>query len=78
MVMSIRDAFVWRFSCRYIHKALKQLATITEHLGEHCVTFARMLSCGYCIVGFCREDFNLVIGSIRDIKIRDHFIRDFL
>ena len=32
----------------------------------------------YCIVGFCREDFNLVIGSIRDIKIRDHFIRDIL
>ena len=30
------------------------------------------------IVGFCREDFNLAIGSIRDIKIRDHFIRDIL
>ena len=30
----------------------------------------------YRIAGFCCEDFNLTIGSIRDIKIRDHFIRD--
>ena len=28
----------------------------------------------YRIAGFCREDFNLAIGPIRDIKIRDHFI----
>ena len=34
--------------------------------------------CIYRIAGFCREDFNLAIGSIRDIKIRDHFIRDIL
>ena len=32
----------------------------------------------YRIAGFCHEDFNLTIGSIRDIKIRDHFIRDIL
>ena len=32
----------------------------------------------YRIAGFCREDFNLAIGSIRDIKIRGHFIRDIL
>ena len=32
----------------------------------------------YRIVGFCREDYNLTIGSIRDIKIRDHFIHDIL
>ena len=34
--------------------------------------------CTYCIAGFCRKDFYLAIGSIRDIKIRDHFIRDIL
>ena len=28
--------------------------------------------------GIWREDFNLAIGSIRDIKIHDHFIRDIL
>ena len=32
----------------------------------------------YCIAGFCCVDLNLAIGSIRDIKIRDHFIRDIL
>ena len=32
----------------------------------------------YRIVGFYHEDFNLAIGSIRDIKIRDHFICDIL
>ena len=32
----------------------------------------------YRIAGFCREDFNLAIGSIYDIKIHDHFIRDIL
>ena len=32
----------------------------------------------YHIAGFCREDFNLVIGSICDIKIRVHFIHDIL
>ena len=32
----------------------------------------------YRIAGFFREDFNLAIGSIRDIKIRDHFICDIL
>ena len=32
----------------------------------------------YRIAGFCREDFNLAIGSIRDIKIREHFIREIL
>ena len=32
----------------------------------------------YRIAGFCREDFNLAIGSIRDFKIRDHFILDIL
>ena len=30
------------------------------------------------ITGFCFEDFNLVIGSIRNIKICDHFICDIL
>ena len=47
MVMSIRDTFVWRFSCAYIHEAPEQLASTTIHLGEHCVTFAWRLSCGY-------------------------------
>ena len=32
----------------------------------------------YCIACFCRKDFNVAIGSIRDIKIHDHFIRDIL
>ena len=32
----------------------------------------------YRIVDYCGKDFNLAIGSIRDIKIRDHFIRDIL
>ena len=32
----------------------------------------------YRIAGFCHEDFNLAIGSICDIKICDHFIRDIL
>ena len=31
----------------YIHEALKQLPSITKKLGEHCVTFAWRLSCGY-------------------------------
>ena len=30
MVASIRDTFVWRLSCGYIHEALKQLASITS------------------------------------------------
>ena len=34
MVTIIRDTFVWRFSCRYIHEALKQLASKTKCLGE--------------------------------------------
>ena len=32
----------------------------------------------YHIAGFCYKDFNLAIGSIRDIKIRGHFNRDIL
>ena len=32
----------------------------------------------YRIAGFCHENFNLAIGSIHDIKIHDHFIRDIL
>ena len=32
----------------------------------------------YHTVGFCRKDFNFVIDSIRDIKIREHGIRDIL
>ena len=47
MVASIRDTFVRRLSCGYIHEALKQLASITKHLGEYHATFACRLSCGY-------------------------------
>ena len=36
MIATIRDTFVWRFSCGYSHEALKQL-------GQYCVR----LSCGY-------------------------------
>ena len=34
--------------------------------------------CTYRIAGFCRKDSYLTIGSIHDIKICDHFIRDIL
>ena len=46
---------------------LKQFANVLPH------TYTINI---YRIAGYCREDFNLAIGSIRDIKIRDHFIRD--
>ena len=32
----------------------------------------------YRIAGFCRENFNLAIALIHDIKIRDYFIHDIL
>ena len=32
----------------------------------------------YYVVSFYREDFNLAIGSVRDINIRDHYIHDIL
>ena len=43
MIATICNTFVWRFSCGYTHKALKQLANKTKHLGQYCVR----LSCGY-------------------------------
>ena len=49
-----------------------------KYLTVSCSTLCCHCYICYHIVGFCREDFNLVIGSIRDIKIRDHFIRDIL
>ena len=43
MIATLRDTFVWRFSCGYTHEALKQLASKTKHLGQYCIR----LSCGY-------------------------------
>ena len=47
MIATIRGTFVWRFSCRYTHEALKQLVSKTQHLDQYCVTLAWRLSRGY-------------------------------
>ena len=43
MIATICDTFVWRFSCGYTHKVLKQLASKAKHLGQYCIR----LSYGY-------------------------------
>ena len=36
MIATIRDTFIWKFSCGYTHEALKQLASKTKYLGQYC------------------------------------------
>ena len=50
MIATIRDTFVWRFSCRYTQEALKQLASKTKHLGQYCIRLIRGYSQGTKVI----------------------------
>ena len=59
----------------HILSLLQMLATNTSDIANW---FMHATVTVYRIASFCREDFNLTIGLIRNIKIHDHFICDIL
>ena len=61
---------------------MHNIISIITHYVIHVHTYYMYIYiCAYIHIpysGFLLRGFNLAIGSIRDIKIRDHFIRDIL
>ena len=67
---------MWRFSCRYIHKALKQLTCKTKYLGEYCVTSAWRLTCGYSQCAKAIGKFHLPMEVLANKTVKgSHYMK---